>query len=181
MNRSSKTTWFLKHLGLDDAVVGDLVEQHQAGRSAAWFWRQILVAALVGVRRQALVTVGAVALGWTILWVYGVTLVRFDLLIEAPIERYSAEWWLRSALMWIEVGFPFVASGWIVAKVARRTPALPVLTFAMSVSTVVLFSLILDADQDNRLDLRMWLTVPLFLMVAPATGIALGGFVAARR
>ena len=174
-------TRFLQNLGVDDAVVGDLVEQYQAGRSAAWFWRQVLVAALVGARRQALVTLGAVALGWIILWVYGVTLVRFDLLIEAPSERYSAEWWFRSALMWIEVGFPFVASGWIVAKLAWRTPVLPVLTFAISVSTVVLVVLILDADQGNSLDLRMWLTVPLFLLVAPATAIGAGGLVAARR
>jgi hypothetical protein len=173
--------WLLKNLGLDDAVVGDLVEQNQAGRPTTWLWRQVLAAACVGARRQAFVTVGAVGLGWIFLWVYGVTLVRFDLLIKTPVERYSAEWWLRSALMWIEVGFPFVASGWMVAKLAWRTPLLPLLTFAVSVSTVVLIVLVLDTGPAEGFDLQVWLTVPLFLIVAPATAIAAGGLVAARR
>ena len=66
----------------------------------------------------------------------------------------------------------------IVARLARHTPLLPVLTFAVSVSVTVLIALILDSDPGQTLDLRLWLTVPLFLVVAPATTIAAGGFIA---
>ena len=52
---------------------------------------------------------------------------------------------------------------------------------SLSVSTVVLIALILDTGPAQGFDLGVWLTVPLFLMVAPATAIAAGGFVAARR
>lgn len=116
---------------------------------------------------------------------FGVLLVPFAQLdgyvtAKGLAQPYSAGWWIRGILMWVVVGFPFVASGWIVAKIASRTPLLPVLTFAVSVSTVMLIALILD-DPRQALDLRMWLTVPLFLVVAPATTIAASGFVAARR
>lgn len=125
--------------------------------------------------------------GWVVLWVFfGFLLVPFAqldgyVMAKGLAQPYSVVWWLRGVLMWIVIGFPFVASGWIVAKIASRTPLLPVLTFAVSVSVTVLIALILDADPGQTLDLRMWLTVPLFMVVAPATTIAVGGLVAARR
>jgi hypothetical protein len=171
------------HLGVNDAVIGDLVEQYQSGRSRGWFWRQVLAATFHSAKTQVVMTVGAVVLGWAVLWVcfrfLGVPVAY--LLDNGPIERYSAGWWLRSALMWIAVAMPFVASGWIVAKVATRAPLLSVLTFALSVSITVLVALILDTGQGERLALRLWLTVPLFLTIAPAAAIAAGGVVAARR
>jgi hypothetical protein len=186
MKRPGLAIWFLKHLGLEDAFIGDLVEQRDSGRSTGWFWRQVLIAILHVARRHVALTLGTVALGWVVLWVcFGFLLLPFAqldgyVMTKGLAQPYSAGWWLRGILMWIVVGFPFVASGWIVAKIASRTPLLPVLTFAVSVSTVMLIALILD-DPGQILDLRMWLTVPLFLVVAPATTIAMGGFVAARR
>jgi hypothetical protein len=187
MKRSGLATWCLKHLGVDDAVVGDLMERHESGRSRVWLWRQVLMASLHVARTDGLLMIGAVVFGWAVLWLFfrfvGVPLARFDgyLLANGMIERYSAGWWVRSALMWIVMGAPFFASGWMVAKVASRTPRLPVMTFALSVSTAILIALILDTGQGDPAPLHMWLTVPLFVMVAPATAIALGGFTAARR
>src|SRR5688572_5154405 len=167
MKRSGKTTWLLKNLGVEDAVIGDLVEQRDSGRSAGWLWRQVLMAVLHVATRHAIFTFGTVALGWAVLWVcFGFLLVPFAqldgyVMAKGFAEPYSAGWWLRGILMWIVIGFPFVASGWIVAKLAWRTPLLPVLTFAASVSTVVLIALVLDSDPGQSLDLRLWLTVPL--------------------
>ena len=185
MKRRAVPTWFLRNLGLDDAVVGDLVEQYQSGRSTRWFCRQALIAAFVMARKHAVLTIGAGVLGWVALWLFfgfvGAPLARLDryLIANGLLEPFSAAWWLRGAVMWIVVGFPFLASGRMVAAIAARMPLLPVLTFALSVSTTIAAALIFDAGQGNSLDLRMWLGVPLFLTVAPATTIALGGLVAA--
>lgn len=46
-------SWLLEHAGSRyrrEALAGDLVEQYRAGRSDAWYWRQVLwaIAASVG-------------------------------------------------------------------------------------------------------------------------------------
>jgi hypothetical protein len=175
--------WLLRNLGLDVAVLGDLIEQYQSGRSTRWFWWQALRATFVALRQHVPLTILAVICGWLVLWVcfrfLGVPFAR--LTSTGLAERYSVEWWLLAGLMWVVVGAPFIASGWLVAKVGSRHPVLPVLTFALSVSTAILIALILDTREGNSLELRMWLTVPLFLVVAPATAIVAGGLVAARR
>ncbi len=48
-------TWFLHRLVAGpnrESLIGDLVEQYQHGRSAAWFWRQVLGAIAAGVVRD---------------------------------------------------------------------------------------------------------------------------------
>jgi hypothetical protein len=174
-------TWFLKHLGLDDAVLGDLLERYQSGRSARWFYWQALRATFAALRQHALLTILAVICGWLVLWVcFRLLGPPFAPLTSTGLtERYSVEWWLRAGVMWVVVGAPFVASGWLVAKVASRHPLLPVLTFALSVSLAILIALVLDTSQGQSPKLRMWLTVPLFLIVAPATAIVVGGLVVA--
>lgn len=44
-------TWLIEHLipgSRNEALAGDLLEQFGQGRSALWYWRQVLVAILVG-------------------------------------------------------------------------------------------------------------------------------------
>ena len=44
-------TWLYERLGSPvtrEAVVGDLIEQYQQGRSGAWYWRQVIKAILLG-------------------------------------------------------------------------------------------------------------------------------------
>ncbi|HEX4023157.1 MAG TPA: hypothetical protein VHX52_00410 [Steroidobacteraceae bacterium] len=38
-------TWLLEHLGnryRRESLAGDLIEQYRAGRTAAWYWRQVV-------------------------------------------------------------------------------------------------------------------------------------------
>jgi hypothetical protein len=52
-------TWMLEHLTLgrkNEPLVGDLLEEFRRGRSATWYWREVLIAIVVGfagaLRRQ---------------------------------------------------------------------------------------------------------------------------------
>lgn len=43
----------LQRLGpQNDALAGDLAEEYRAGRSAAWYWCQVLAAVVVGATRE---------------------------------------------------------------------------------------------------------------------------------
>src|SRR4051794_30288777 len=48
--------WFLEHFcpgnSNKEALTGDLLERFGEGRTAGWFWRQVLIAILVGVLRE---------------------------------------------------------------------------------------------------------------------------------
>lgn len=50
-----------------ESMMGDLVEQYRSGRSAAWYWRQVVSAVLAGagrdLRTHKLLTLRAVAFG----------------------------------------------------------------------------------------------------------------------
>ena len=46
----STAHWLLERMGLDAALTGDLLEERERGRSAIWYWRQVLVAVCVAIR-----------------------------------------------------------------------------------------------------------------------------------
>ena len=46
--------WLMDRFGVPDALIGDLVERQRAGRSAAWLWRQAVVAIFEASRRSVL-------------------------------------------------------------------------------------------------------------------------------
>ncbi len=56
-------TWLLKHAARgNDALVGDLFEEHCRRRSDVWYWRQVLTAVALNLSREALLVLGIVAL-----------------------------------------------------------------------------------------------------------------------
>ena len=56
-------TWLLKHAARgNDALVGDLLEEHGRRRSLVWYWRQVLTAVVVNRSIEALLLLGIVAL-----------------------------------------------------------------------------------------------------------------------
>jgi hypothetical protein len=46
--------WLMDRFGVPDPLIGDLVEQQHAGRSAVWLWRQAVVAVLKTTHRSVL-------------------------------------------------------------------------------------------------------------------------------
>jgi len=56
-------TWLLKHAASgNDALVGDLFEEHCRRQSDTWYWRQVLAVVVVHLSREALLVLGIVAL-----------------------------------------------------------------------------------------------------------------------
>ena len=56
-------TWFLKRAARgNEALVGDLLEEYRRGRSAVWYWRQVLTTVVVGRWQAAALALGVVAL-----------------------------------------------------------------------------------------------------------------------
>jgi preprotein translocase subunit SecY len=56
-------TWLLKHVARgNDALVGDLLEEHRRRCSAAWYWKQVLMALVLNLSREALLVMGIVAI-----------------------------------------------------------------------------------------------------------------------
>ena len=68
-------TWLVEHLipgDRNEALAGDLLEQFSEGRSAAWYWREALVAIAVGFSKE--VRILWMALGFTLLWISALSL-----------------------------------------------------------------------------------------------------------
>ena len=70
--------WLLKNFGCspnNEMLMGDLDESIKLGKSAAWYWRQAIVAIFVGasvaVKRQPATILRAIAAGWLIFWPLG--------------------------------------------------------------------------------------------------------------
>jgi hypothetical protein len=101
--RSSKppalATWLVEHAvrgGNSEALAGDLLEQFSQGRSAGWYWRQVVSAIIVGWSKEFR-TLG-VAVGVTVVWTSALTLFygRFwadaqMIALERMVLRHG--WW----------------------------------------------------------------------------------------
>jgi hypothetical protein len=62
-------TWILEHLvpgERNEALAGDLLEEFRSGRSAAWYWRQVLAAIAIATLRE--IRARSLLLGFAALW-----------------------------------------------------------------------------------------------------------------
>jgi hypothetical protein len=110
-----------------EALIGDLTEQYQRGRSPVWFWRQSLMVILVGAARDArrdtsqvvhavLTGLGALVLCWQ---VSGPLIAELSSL--AVRNRWlGATFWPVSDVIFGPFGFVAGAiAGWLVARFHR--------------------------------------------------------------
>jgi len=128
----------------DDAVLGDLAEQFQSGKSRLWYWRQIISviarAIVLDVQHSWPVVIGVM--------IFGIILTQFAPLLNAAIETFDEQLFLRG-IGWFYVnhyGLPsvvlnhpwsitlvvYAVIGWIVGRVAGRRHSVVVLAFAAS-------------------------------------------------
>jgi hypothetical protein len=131
-------TWVLDRLVGDDALLGDLVEQHRSGRSLLWFWRQVLLAlVLAGSRtlfsngpllaRSAVIASAALwlwvqATWWAYLWVHHNGVDQWALESQKGSGIFYMFWIAYGgglSLVWC-VGAAL--SGWMVVRNERAHP-----------------------------------------------------------
>lgn len=151
----------------DESLVGDLLQELGAGRSRGWFWWQVLSAVwLDAVRylvRYPMRTTGGVAIGWTVL------LLLFGLLGDAIADGVAGLLWgwdRRLAYAGEQSWRPFTVcaafvsyggfalSGWSVARLNRRNPAV-LLAYAATVLVAVAASAVVIEVLIQR-----WVRVP---------------------
>ena len=105
--------WLFECLDLDVALTGDILEERERGRSAIWYWRQVLTAVWIGiwgtVRHHKLLALRATITGLAI-----------EALLTFLWNRWGPDLPLFSLVQWI-VQFSVVlltqmGTGWVVAR-----------------------------------------------------------------
>jgi non-heme chloroperoxidase len=111
-------TWMLEHLAFgsdNEALCGDLLEEFQLGRSAAWYWRQVFAAIVIragGAARKLAVPV-AFSAGWAMLYPAWSFVTRMSGVGVSPDQRRLFPW-PSSALVQIGYGVvPGVLFVWV--------------------------------------------------------------------
>ena len=158
-------TWVLTHFGsMNEVLVGDLIEEYGRGRTVAWYWRQVIVAILVGcgneIRTHKLLTVRAVITGWA-------ALILSGYLISLPVYKLYSRALLALGLgplwfwWWHYYTYPIIfvpciggfLSGWLVARFHRTYRVTMVTVYAASVlitSLPEIFRLATDSLSNSR-------------------------------
>ena len=128
-------TWLLEHIrfsNTDESLAGDLLEEFTQGRSSAWYWRQVLMAIVVGFAKEVRIhwilairatIIGlAVSTGASMLIHSFIVTLRKDGIIELDSIPRFVPWALSSFLSGI-------VSGWLVAFLHRKNRVAMLLTF----------------------------------------------------
>jgi hypothetical protein len=151
MTPPSPATWLLKRFVVSEALAGDLAEEYRRGRSASWYWRQVLAAVVVASIKEVgghkLNAMRAIATGWAVL------LLIFIGLGDRVANGLAYQFWgwtreigASSTYVWqpFHITAAFVSyagfglSAWAVVRV-QRDHALPML-LAYLVSVIVVLT-----------------------------------------
>lgn len=185
-------TWLLKKFGCNnEALAGDLIEEYRAGRSAAWYWRQVLTAIPVGLSKEVwghkLLALRAIATGWSTIYLleytvyvpiwrlYSRVLTAYGYGQALSHQHYLSPWTLLYCIC-------AAATGWIVARCHRGHREAMVLIYLASVQLSFLpevHRLAVDAIGDQRF-LPYLLSLVVYFILATVS-ILVGGLWGAGR
>ena len=129
MSAPAFATWLLqKFRPSDEALLGDVLEEGSNGRSAAWYWRQVVGAIATGsakdIRAHRLLALRAMATGWIVLLLFfacgdlfAETLARYVWNWNKWIDGHGAGvWWPFHIAAAIVSYAGFSISTWAVAR-----------------------------------------------------------------
>jgi hypothetical protein len=175
-------TWLFERLGLDVALIGDLLEECERGRSAIWYWRQVLIAVWIGIwvaiREHKVLALRAVATGFAIEFLF----VFLWELLGPELAMFSIMQWMTQVSVTL---LTQAATGWIVARTHRAHQVPMVLVFLICILffyACYTFSsasmLLVGSIHEPRV--RPYLAMYLVTIFLAIVGILLGGAFGAR-
>jgi hypothetical protein len=174
--------WLLERLGLDVALTGDLLEERARGRSAIWYWRQVLVAIWVGIsvaiREHKVLALRAVATGFAIESLF---IFLWNRAPELPM-LFSIAWWMIQFSVTL---LTQVATGWVVARTHRAHQIPMVLVFLVCFDIWLVcgnFSWLkmIMVDSIDQPRFRPYLATYFLTIFTATVGLLLGGILGAR-
>ena len=131
-----------------EALMGDVVEQFRKGRSASWYWRQVICSILAATGRDVsghkLLALRAVTVGLVSMWMFW-ALASVPLRIIWVLSNgglYVGGHWMTLDYSWMHyrgylalllVVVGSAGSGWIVARLHRERQTAMVLAFLAAV------------------------------------------------
>jgi hypothetical protein len=173
-------TGLLLRLGpQDESFIGDLVEEYSAGRSRAWYWRQVLSAVLLAcvrqIRAQPARALGAVVTGWATL------LLIFFILGDRTADglagwlwnwdrqtAYATQVWWPFTIVAVLVSYTgFAISALVVVRLHRRHAGPMLIAYAISMLIVLAASAVL-IEVLTRQNGRVPVPHPLFYVISVA-------------
>ena len=180
-----------ERLGLDVALTGDILEEYARGRSALWYWRQVLIALWLGIWNtildHKLLALRAVAIGSAANYVFSFLYWRFLRPFLPAVAPVSIRWWITTLSF---ILLTQSVTGWIVARTHRAHPIPMVSVFAIwlvlwgvvgSIDLSWAGTLLVDSIDQPRFRpyLARYLAEALVPLFAEVAGLHLGGMVAA--
>jgi hypothetical protein len=175
--------WIFERLRLDVALTGDLLEECVRGRSAIWYWRQVLIAVWIGIwgaiRDHKLLAMRAVATGCATNYVFLLLWWRFldPFGLPNPGSMVSIVHWIPGLSI---ILLSQSATGWVVARTHRAQPVPMVLVFVIwlllwdvyDTSSMVRMLLVDSIDRPRILRYLALYLAPMFVTNA---GLLVGG------
>jgi len=185
-------TLVLQRLGpQNDALAGDLAEEYRAGRSAAWYWWQVLASVVVGATRDLWthkwlgVHVVAAYVGIQAFLGYAWRFIWFNTPLSSRVQEFSVSIWgpsdplVNAPYRWIFTvsALPVMTcAGWVLAKLygSQRGPALllnSVVLVALNIPRVVFLTRMAMQEPTQWMNLYLhlaWLAVMIVGLLAGA-------------
>jgi hypothetical protein len=158
-----------------EALLGDLIEQYEAGRSRTWYWQQVVLTLVITagleVRASKLQAVSAVVIGY----LTGASLCYFTTSLAGRFVGGYMGVSTAYYLVFLPLAFfSFAASGWIVRRTHSRAMVLIWTGFCV-VASVVAFAVYASLPISGRIATPILLFfIVLDFIIAPV-GVLTGG------
>jgi hypothetical protein len=171
-------TWLLEHarFSTTDVIAGDLLEEFNRGRSAAWYWRQALVAIVVGcaseVRHHRVLAARAILITWAANC--GALILGREVMIELSMRHFLA--YNPHLAMWAICFLGGLASGLIVALLHRGHRNAMLLTGAAALLGWALTAIVFLKPGSLQHPLLQIAGATILDYLVVLAGFAIGGF-----
>jgi len=179
--------WLLERCGGSESLIGDLVERYRRGQSAAWLWRQVVTAGVVGavsdIRAYKLLAMRGVIVGFAFVFL-------FEWFIQDPLSRLD-DWLFVTGLADVRWAWPNhrflmmalgcvsgTCCGWTVVRWHRISTVFLFVAFLMLFDVLWCWLVVVPAVRSTPAfvwSLPGFLIEIVFVFVAFPTTILLGG------